>query len=246
MVEIANPTNYHHITRIGIQAFISMNDLISDHSFSITVKENGIQVTWLGESQKIEFTHSFHDTGQFYSRITPVNQGLLKACNNKQRTIRTLLDLTGGWGLDSFILAQHGKQVTMLEQNKQLHSIISHSLNNASQYSHTAGAASRIKLIQTNSAVFLRELNNTRSFDCIYLDPMFPEHKSGAKPGKEMQILQKLTANLDIEDCFEAALASAIKRVVVKRPAKSPALADRKPDMTYREKTIRFDVYFTA
>ena len=223
-----------------------MNDLISDSDLSITVNESGIQVAWIGESQKIEFTHSFHDTGQFYNRITPVNQGLLKACNNKQRNIRTLLDLTGGWGLDSFILAQHGKQVTMLEQNKLLHSIISQSLNNASQHSHTASAASRIELILANSADFLRTLDNSRPFDCIYLDPMFPEHKSGAKPGKEMQILQKLTENLDIEDCFETALSSALKRVVVKRPAKSPALANRKPDMTYREKTIRFDVYLTA
>ena len=223
-----------------------MNDSINDHDLSITVKDNGVQITCYDGAQKIEFTHCFHETGQFYSRITPVNQGLLKACNNKQRNIRTLLDLTGGWGLDSFILAQHGKQVTMLEQNKLLHSIIAHSLDNASQHSHTAAAASRIELIQANSAEFLRALDNTRPFDCIYLDPMFPQHKSGAKPGKEMQILQKITANLDIEDCFETALSSALKRVVVKRPAKSPALADKKPDMTYREKTIRFDVYLTA
>jgi len=223
-----------------------MNDLINDHNLSITAKDNGIQIVWLDEDQKIEFTHSFHDMGLFYSRITPVNQGLLKACNNKQRNIRTLLDLTGGWGLDSFILAQHGKQVTMLEQNRLLHSVISHSLKNASQHSHTAAAASRIELVLANSANFLRTLDLSRRFDCIYLDPMFPQHKSGAKPGKEMQILQKLTANLDIEDCFEMALSSASKRVVVKRPAKSPALTGRKPDITYREKSIRFDVYVTA
>ena len=246
MAELARRTNSRHITRIEQPASISMNDLYSDHNLSLTEKENGIQITWFDEAQKIEFTHSFHDAGQFYSRITPVNQGLLKACNNKQRNIRTLLDLTGGWGLDSFILAQHGKQVTMLEQNKLLHSIISHSLSNASQHSHTKAAGSRIELVLANSADFLRTWDKARPFDCIFLDPMFPEHKSGAKPGKEMQILQKLTGNLDIEDCFETALKSALKRVVVKRPAKSPALADRKPDMTYREKTIRFDVYLTA
>ena len=223
-----------------------MNDLYSDHNLSITAQENGIQVTWLNEAQKIEFTHSFHDAGQFYSRITPVKQGLLKACTNKQRSIRSILDLTAGWGLDSFILAQHGKRVTMLEQNKLLHSIISHSLNNASQHSHTSAAASRIELVLINSADFLRTIDGSRRFDCIYLDPMFPEHKSGAKPGKEMQILQKLTENLDIVDCFDTALETALNRVVVKRPAKSPALTDRKPDMTYREKTIRFDVYLTA
>ncbi|MCP4188549.1 MAG: class I SAM-dependent methyltransferase, partial [Gammaproteobacteria bacterium] len=75
---------------------------------------------------------------------------------------------------------------------------------------------------------------------------MFPTHKSTAKPGKEMQLLQKLTNNLDIEACFELALLKADNRVVVKRPAKSRPFASRPADLTYREKTIRFDVYLTA
>lgn len=213
---------------------------------SITTKDEGVEVKWSNTLEKIGFTHSFHNSTQFYSRITPVGQGILKACNNKQRSIHTLLDLTGGWGLDSFILAQHGKQVTMLEQNPLLNTVISHSLEIAGRHSYTCAAASRIQLILANSLEFLRSLDDSNDFDCIYLDPMFPAHKSGAKPGKEMQILQKLTENLDIEACFEMALEKASKRVVVKRPAKSPTITDRKPAMTYREKTIRFDVYLTA
>jgi hypothetical protein len=34
--------------------------------------------------------------------------------------------------------------------------------------------------------------------------------------------------------------------VVVKRPAKADRLTALKPDIVYREKTIRFDVYLTA
>ncbi|MCP4232737.1 MAG: class I SAM-dependent methyltransferase, partial [Aestuariibacter sp.] len=83
-------------------------------------------------------------------------------------------------------------------------------------------------------------------YDCIYLDPMFPAHKSTAKPGKDMQLLQKLTHNLDIEACFELALTKAGNRVVVKRPLKSKPFTDRRVDMSYREKTIRFDVYLAA
>ena len=75
---------------------------------------------------------------------------------------------------------------------------------------------------------------------------MFPAHKSGAKPAKEMQILQALTDNSNIEACFELALARARKRVVVKRSAKAAPLGQHKPDLVQRAKTIRFDVYLTA
>ena len=225
---------------------LTINTACDEGDISITTNDQGVEVKWSNTLEKISFTHSFHDPAQFYNRIMPTSQGLLKACNNKQRSIHTLLDLTGGWGLDSFILAQHGKQVTMLEQNQSLNTVISHSLDLAGRQSHTRAAASRIQLITANSAEFLRSLDDSNAFDCIYLDPMFPVHKSGAKPGKEMQILQKLTENLDIETCFELALEKALKRVVVKRPAKSSPVSDKNPDMTYREKTIRFDVYLTA
>jgi 16S rRNA (guanine1516-N2)-methyltransferase len=75
---------------------------------------------------------------------------------------------------------------------------------------------------------------------------MFPERKSSAKPAKEMQLLQKLTGNLDVLDCFELALQKATNRVVVKRPAKAETLTQRIPDLTYREKTVRFDVYLCS
>ena len=74
---------------------------------------------------------------------------------------------------------------------------------------------------------------------------MIPNHKSTAKPAKDMQILQHLTDNKNIEECFELALQKARKRVVVKRPAKSRPISSLVPDLVYREKTIRFDVYLT-
>jgi hypothetical protein len=55
-----------------------------------------------------------------------------------------------------------------------------------------------------------------------------------------------LTMNQDIDTCFELALQMAGKRVVVKRPVKSPPISDLDPDLVYREKTIRFDVYMTT
>jgi hypothetical protein len=61
-----------------------------------------------------------------------------------------------------------------------------------------------------------------------------------------MQLLQQMTSNVDIELAFNLALSQAKNRVVMKRPLKSQPFSDRQPDLVYREKTIRFDVYLTA
>jgi 16S rRNA (guanine1516-N2)-methyltransferase len=111
----------------------------------------------------------------------------------------------------------------------------------------TAGStlAKRLAIENTSALDYLLDHAEAEGYDCIYLDPMFPAHKSGAKPTKEMQILQALTGNIDIETCFETALQKARKRVVVKRPAKAPNISASKPDLVYREKTVRFDIYLT-
>ncbi|MCP4485868.1 MAG: class I SAM-dependent methyltransferase [Gammaproteobacteria bacterium] len=206
---------------------------------------DGIEIVWADASQSISFVHSFSRAAS-YQRLGSTNQAILKACNNKQRSIKTVLDLTAGWGIDSFILARRGKQVTLLEQNEVVFSIVSQSLANALLQKHTEIAAQQIKALRINSLDFLNSLDNNSEYDCIYLDPMFPAHRSTAKPSKEMQLLQKLTNNLDIEACFELALTKASNRVVVKRPVKSAPFVDKPADLTYREKTIRFDVYLTA
>ena len=206
---------------------------------------DGVRVIWTEPGSTLSFDHSFSRANRF-NRIKDRNQALLKACNNRQRNINFILDLTGGWGIDSFTLAFHGKQITLIEQSQEVHSVLSKSLANALQEKHTSNAAKRINTLNINSLDYLSSLDKNARYDCIYLDPMFPSHKSTAKPGKEMQILQKLTSNLNIDDCFELALTRAKNRVVVKRPAKANAISTLKPDMTYREKTIRFDIYFTS
>lgn len=205
-----------------------------------------VRITFKDSKQSLFFDHSFHSKALFYQRIAPANQTILKACSNKQRSIHTILDLTAGWGIDSFILAQHGKQVTMLEQNPFIASILSTSLDNAGRHSKTMQAVSRMTLKACNSLDYLRSLKSQESFDCIYLDPMFPERKSGAKPAKEMQLLQKLTENLQVSSCFELALEKAINRVVVKRPAKADTITQQKPDFSYKEKSVRFDIYLSS
>ena len=141
-----------------------------------------------------------------------------------------------------FPFFDHGQQVTLLEQNELLYAIVDYARALLASRASTAEIAARIETRHTNARSYLESMTEPR-FDLVYLDPMFPAHKSGAKPGKEMQILQHLTENQDIETSFELALQQAARRVVVKRPLRAPSLSRREPDLVYREKSIRFDVY---
>ena len=212
--------------------------------YDFTVVNDGVIIDWHGASGHLQFKHCYSES-QLLKRIQQPGQALVKACNNKQRSIKSLLDLTAGWGIDSFILACHGLRVTMLEQNELIYNIGCHSLKCARSIKQVSAAANRIVSIHTTSIDFLLAQKQPGNFDCIYLDPMFPDHKSTAKPAKEMQILQQLTQNQDIDECFKLALMNAGKRVVVKRPAKSGSISDLTPDLFYKTKTIRFDVYLT-
>ena len=212
----------------------------ANFSYRIDLGDDGVLV-W-GENFKIN--HSFLDQN-FLNRLIQPNQLLLKACSNKQRSIKTVLDLTGGWGMDSVMIAHSGRFVTMLEQNRLIYAITTHSLQCATAHSRLTQAVRRIKTLNTTARDFLVKNEGTGEFDCIYLDPMFPSHKSSAKPSKEMQLLQHMTSNVDIELTFSLALKQANNRVVMKRPLKSSPFCDRQPDIVYREKKIRFDVYLT-
>ncbi len=194
------------------------------------------------QAPPLYFYHSFL-TGALARRARQSGQALLKACNNKARDITSVLDLTAGWGADSLTLAQHGQQVEMLERNELICAVLAHSLACLSADPAGVAIATRMHLRQAEAFDFLSRQDEVETFDCIYLDPMFPPHKSGAKPAKEMQILQLLSDNQDIESCFRLARKQARRRVVVKRPLKAPALTGEGPDIVYREKTVRFDVY---
>jgi 16S rRNA (guanine1516-N2)-methyltransferase len=207
----------------------------------VSSTDQGVEIELAG----MRFRHSFV-SGPIVERAHQSAQLLLRACNSKQRNIHRILDLTAGWGVDGFILACHGRQVTLVEHSPLIHAIVDQSL---AQLRGTAGKASiarRLALVESDAATYLRGPGAAGSFDCIYLDPMFDAHKSGAKPAKEMQILQALTVNSNIEECLELALARAGKRVVVKRSAKAPTLGDLKPDLVQRAKSVRFDIYLTA
>lgn len=210
-------------------------------SYRVDLGDGGVLI----QGEQFDINHSFLDP-IFLKRLLQPNQLLLKACNNKQRSIKTVLDLTGGWGMDSVMIAHSGRTVTMLEQNRLIYAITAYSLECARSHARLTQTVDRIHALNMTGRDFLVQNVMAEKFDCIYLDPMFPVHKSNAKPSKEMQLLQQMTHNVDIETTFKLALNRANNRVVMKRPLKSPPFCDLQPDIVYREKTVRFDVYLTA
>lgn len=221
----------------------SLRRLAQASSPEVRIQTDALGVAIELVDMQLRFHHSFI-SGAIARRARQAGQLLLKACNNRQRNIHTVLDLTAGWGVDGYILARHGKDVTLLEQNELVQAIVAFSLQRLTTDPQEGELAQRLKIINAGALGYLNGLGEQR-YDCIYLDPMFAAHKSGAKPAKEMQILQALTDNTAIESCFELALGYARRRVVVKRAAKAPPLTSLEPDMVHRAKSIRFDVYQT-
>ncbi len=76
---------------------------------------------------------------------------------------------------------------------------------------------------------------------------MFPAREKSAAVKKKFQLLQRLEKPCDDEAALlGAARAARPKKVVVKRPAKGPALAGSTPDYSISGKAIRYDCYIPA
>ncbi len=240
MIKIANHCHYHK--KYARELIERIKDYQVDKDFLLHIEDDYLTLCCQIQQQKTCFTHSLSDP-KLHKRAAQKNQLLLKACNNKKREIHSVVDLTAGWGRDSFILATHGQHITMVEQNPVIYNCLNFLLSIV-QHDNTDKVYQQLQLINENSVDYL-SFKDVRFADCLYLDPMFPAHKSSARPGKELQILQLLTTNLNVDELFELALAKAKYRVVVKRPIHAKTLSEKKPDIVYKEKTIRFDVYLT-
>jgi len=73
----------------------------------------------------------------------------------------TLVDLTGGFGVDSFYFSKTFEKVTHIEQNTELHETV--------KYNFGLLEANNINLINSTAEEFIE--NNTEKFDVAYIDP---------------------------------------------------------------------------
>lgn len=167
---------------------------------------------------------------------------LVKAAKIKgeQDQLRAV-DGTAGLGEDSFLLAAAGFQVTLFEHNPVIAALLGDALDRALANPELHEVASRMELRYQDSVEGLSALGFQP--DVVLLDPMFPARRKSASVKKKLQLLQRLEQPCtDEETLLEAAMATAPRKLIVKRPPKGPFLADRKPGYSLTGKAVRYDV----
>ncbi len=156
----------------------------------------------------------------------------------------TVIDATAGLGRDAFVLASLGARVTLLERSPVVGVLLEDALRRA-RTSEVADIAARMKLYVGDAVNYLAALKETERPEVIYLDPMYPHTSKRALQKKEMQLFRQLVGADDAAELLNIARCTALKRVVVKRPAGAPFLGDMQPDGRLESKNTRFDFYLS-
>ncbi len=166
--------------------------------------------------------------------------GLIKACwVGKDQ--RRLLDCTAGLGQDAFLLAAYGFEVTMLERNPVILSLLKDGFERARNDEQLKPILERMTLIEADAISFLDD--NKDTFHVVYADPMFPTRKKKALVKKEMRALHHIVGiDQDVDQLIALGLDHGAQKVVVKRPRLSTWIY-QEPCYTYHFQSTRFDVY---
>jgi len=159
-----------------------------------------------------------------------------------------VLDATGGLARDALLMARLGCRVTVCERNPVVGVLIEDALSRGRACSKpVAAAAGRVELVGADARDWLVGLDPGAMPQVIYLDPMYPHRTKSALARQEMRILRAVVGDdADAPALLEAALASAARRVVVKRPKGAPAIGNRAPHHEIVLAASRFDVYVAA
>lgn len=168
-------------------------------------------------------------------------QLLARAVGLHKKPNLRVFDGTAGLGRDAFTLAALGATVTLAERNPVLSALLRDAHRRALASPQLCAAAGQMRLIEHDITLSLAA---AIGHDVLLLDPMYPDDGKRALPGKEMQILRDLTGgDADADALLPAALASGVKRIVVKRPSKAPWLAGIAPNTALEGTQARFDIY---
>ncbi len=171
------------------------------------------------------------------------NHLLARAVGLSGTTRRRVLDMTGGLGRDAYILASLGCELTVIERHPLIFALLENALQRACTTPVGARIAAHLHLRLGDSIEYLKSLGDTINFDVIYLDPMYPETSSTALVKKEMQLLRTLlpAEPNQTEKLLQAASASRVRRIVLKRPLHAPSLFT--PVGTIKARSTRYDLY---
>ncbi len=174
---------------------------------------------------------------------------LVRAAKVKGVDAPVAIDATAGLGEDALLLAAAGFHVRLFERDRIIAALLEDGLARAAADDRLSDIVSRMSLTCKDSLDELRRIasGDASAPDVIYLDPMFPARTKSASVKKKFQLLHHLEAPCDAEEqLLRAAIAARPRKVVVKRPAKGPALAQVKPSYSIAGKAVRYDVIVPA
>lgn len=152
----------------------------------------------------------------------------------------TAIDATAGLGEDALLLAAAGFTVDLFEYNPMIAALLRDTLRRAAEVPELQEIVARMHLKQGDSIIEMSKLKGQHSV--ILLDPMFPARQKSGAVKKKFQLLKYLEQPCFMEEeLMEAAIQAQPFKIIVKRPAKAPHLAGRKPTNAIIGKGIRYD-----
>lgn len=157
-----------------------------------------------------------------------------------------VLDVTAGFGGDTFTLAAHGLIVTAVEREPALAALLQATLEHARSGAYGAdaqAAAQRITVVHADARTYLRTAS--RQWRAALVDPMYPETRKTAKANRTLEALRTLLPVTEHEDheLLRAARLAVTHRAVVKRPAKAPFIGAERPTARQVGAATRYDIY---
>lgn len=226
------------------------------------IKPGKLQTELLVKAAKIKHKEPLSDSG--IQSKNNIEQS--KVTNERSLpAIPIAIDATAGLGQDSFLLAAAGFTVYMFEQDPIIAALLEDALDRAKSDPALANIIERMHLFTEDSISALQRLGMSLSRDkqtpqtsdsqpylsvkpdVIYLDPMFPERTKSAAVKKKFQLLHHLEHPCENEEeLLSAAMNIRPRKIVVKRMAKGPFLAGKKPSYSIKGKSIRYDCYVYA
>lgn len=215
-----------------------------DNQLQLLVLENHIAITApdIGKPIWIDFTQGKNAHRRQFGGGR--GQALAKAIGLKNGATPSILDATAGYGRDAYVLATLGCQITLLERNPILATLLEDAIYRAQADPDTQDIAQRMQLVHHNSTDYLNQLSPEDYPDVIYIDPMYPSRQKAALVKKEMQLLHQLIGpDTDSSELLEVARQTAKKRVVIKRPKSASHVSKHKPSTFVESKNTRYDIY---
>lgn len=218
----------------------------SEYPYVLIAEGSGLALQQTGKKAAGPVRIDFTGGAAAYRRSQGGGELIIKALGGSKKKPPRVIDVTAGLGRDSFVMANWGCKVTMLERSAIIAELLADGLSRAahSDDEELLEVVARMALQQTDALQYLKALSPEHYPDVIYIDPMFPATKKSALVKKDMQAFHQVVgADQDSDQLLAIALQRVIHRVVVKRPKKAEFLAAQKPAYSVEGKAVRFDVY---